>query len=282
MKKLLSSLFIGASMWFATAQIQAPQASPLSKVEQKVGLTDVTVEYSRPNMRGRTIYGDLVPYDKLWRTAANKNTMVTFSDDVTVDGQTLKAGSYAIFTKPGATSWEVYFYTDTENWGVPRNWDESKVAAKTTVTSVNIPVTMETFTVMFNDLSNSGAVLGIIWENTYVPIPFSVPTDQKVSASIDKAMAGPSDADYFAAAVYYLEEGKDIKKAVEWIDKAVEMTSKQPRFWYLRQQSLIHAKAGNKKQAIAAAKASLEGAKKAGNEDYIKMNTESLKEWGAM
>ena len=95
-------------------------------------------------------------------------------------------------------------------------------------------------------------------------------------------MAGPSDADYFAAAVYYLEEGKDINKAVEWIDKAVDMTSNQPRFWYLRQQSLIHAKAGNKKQAVAAAKASLEGAKKAGNEDYIKMNTESLKEWGAM
>ena len=282
MKKLLSILFIGASTLFATAQIQAPQASPFSTVEQKVGLTDVTVEYSRPNMRGRTIYGDLVPYDKLWRTAANKNTMITFSDDVTVDGQTLKAGSYAIFTKPGATNWEVYFYTDTENWGVPRNWDENKIAAKTTVQSVNIPITMETFTVMFNDLSNSGAVLGIIWENTYVPIPFFVPTDQKVSASIDKAMAGPSDADYFAAAVYYLEEGKDINKAVEWIDKAVEMTSKQPRYWYLRQQSLIHAKAGNKKQAIAAAKASLEGAKKAGNEDYIKMNTESLKEWGAM
>ena len=282
MKKLLFSLFIGASMWLATAQIQAPQASPFSKVEQKVGLTDVTVEYSRPNMRGRTIYGDLVPYDKLWRTAANKNTMITFSDDVTIDGQTLKAGSYAIFTKPGASNWEVYFYTDTENWGVPRNWDENKVAAKTTVQAVNMPVTMETFTIMINDLSNNGAVLGIIWENTYVPIPFSVPTDQKVSASIEKAMAGPSDADYFAAAVYYLEEGKDIQKAVEWIDKAVDMTSKQPRFWYLRQQSLIHAKAGNKKQAIAAAKASLEGAKKAGNEDYIKMNTESLKEWGAM
>jgi hypothetical protein len=282
MKKLLCSLFISASMLFATAQIEAPQPSPFSKLEQKVGLTDVTIEYSRPNMRGRTIYGDLVPFDKLWRTAANKNTMITFSDDVTVDGQTLKAGSYAIFTKPGATNWEVYFYTDTENWGVPRNWDESKVAAKTTVASVNIPVTMETFTVMLNDLSNSGAVLGIIWENTYVPIPFTVPTDSKVSASIEKAMAGPSDADYFAAAVYYLDEGKDISKAVEWIDKAVEMTSNQPRFWYLRQQSLIHAKAGNKKQAIAAAKASLEGAKKAGNDDYIKMNTESLKEWGAM
>lgn len=282
MKKLLCSLLIGSSILYATAQIEAPQPSPLSTVEQKVGLTDVTVEYSRPNMKGRTIYGDLVPYDKLWRTAANKNTMITFSDDVIIDDQTLKAGSYAIFTKPGASSWEVYFYTDTENWGVPRNWDENKIAAKITVEALNIPVTMETFTVMFNDLSNSGAILGIIWENTYVPIPFTVPTDSKVSASINKAMAGPSEADFYAAAAYYFQEGKDINKAVEWIDKAVDMTSKQPRYWYQRQQSLIHAKAGNKKQAIAAAKASLEGAKKGGNDDYVKMNTESLKEWGAM
>lgn len=135
---------------------------------------------------------------------------------------------------------------------------------------------------MINDLSNGGANLAILWEDTYVAIPFSVPTDAKVSASIDKAMAGPSSDEYYAAAVYYLEEGKDIKKSVEWIDKAVEMTKAQPRFWYLRQQSLIHAKAGNKKEAIAAAKASLAGAKAAKNADYVKMNEASLKEWGAL
>ncbi len=282
MKTLVFSALMLAFTFGAMAQIQAPQPSPLGKLEQKVGLTDVTVEYSRPNMKGRTIFGDLVPFDKMWRTAANKNTMVSFSDDVVIDGQTLKAGTYALFSKPGATNWEIYFYTDTENWGVPQQWDDSKVAAKTTVPVLKLPMTIESFTFMINDLSNGGANLAILWENTHVAIPFTVPTDTKVSASINKVMSGPSSDDYYAAAVYYMEEGKDIKKSAEWIDKAVDMTKDKPRFWYHRQQSLIHAKAGNKKEAIAAAKASLEGAKAAKNADYIKMNEASLKEWGAM
>lgn len=282
MKKLVFSALTLAFTFVASAQIEAPQPSPLGKVEQKVGLTDVTVEYSRPNMKGRTIYGDLVPFDKIWRTAANKNTVVSFSDDVVIDGRTLKAGSYALFTKPGANAWDVYFYTDTENWGVPRNWDENKVAVKTTVPASPFPIAVESFTIMINNLANSSASLDILWENTHVAIPFSVPTDVKVSASINEVMSGPAGDDYFAAAVYYLEEGKDIKQAAEWIDKAVALTADNPRFWYLRQQSLIHAKAGNKKQAIEAAKASLAGAEKANNADYIKMNKASLKEWGAM
>ena len=107
------------------AQIETPAPSPLSKLEQKVGLTDVSVEYSRPSMRGRTIFGDLVPYGKLWRTGANKNTMISFSEDVTIDGQTLKSGSYAIFTTPNKESWDVVFYSDTNNWGTPQNYGSS-------------------------------------------------------------------------------------------------------------------------------------------------------------
>ena len=102
----------------------------LQKIEQKVGLTDVSVQYSRPSMKGRTIFGDLVPYGKLWRTGANQNTMVTFSTDVMVGESTLKAGSYAIFSKPNKDNWEVIFYSDTNNWGTPQKWDDSKVAAK--------------------------------------------------------------------------------------------------------------------------------------------------------
>ena len=103
-----------------------------------------------------------------------------------------------------------------------------------------------------------------------------------VTKSIDTAMAGPSAQDMFSAAVYYLQNGQDINKAKIWIDKAVEITAAQPRFWYLRQQSLIHAKVGSTKTAIAAAKMSLELATKAGNDAYINMNTISLKEWGAI
>ncbi len=282
MKKLITLLMVFAVTFTVNAQIETPQPSPLQKIEQKVGLTDVSVQYSRPSMKGRTIFGDLVPYGKLWRTGANQNTMVTFSTDVMVGESTLKAGSYAIFSKPNKDNWEVIFYSDTNNWGTPQKWDDSKVAATVNAKVYDIPMDIETFTVSFDDLTNDSAVLGIMWEKTYVAVKFDVPTDKAVTTAINKVMNGPSADDYYAAARYYLESGKDINKAVVWMDKAIEMTKDNPRFWWLRQQSLIKAKAGDKKGAIKAAKASLEGAEKAGNADYIKMNKDSLKEWGAM
>ena len=261
------------------AQVETPQPSPFSKVEQKVGLTDVTLEYSRPGMRARTIFGDLVPYGKLWRTGANKNTSITFSTDVTVDGQALKAGSYAIFTTPNAESWDVVFYSDASNWGTPETWDDSKVAAKVSAQVYPLSMKIETFTMVFDDLSNGSATLGMLWENVYVGVKLSVPTDNKVLASINDALNGtPKANDYFSSAVYYLQEGKDIKQAKEWIDKAIEMNEK-PAFWQLRQQSLIYAKAGDKTGAIDIAKKSMAGAEEAGNADYVKMNKESIAEW---
>ena len=271
-----------AMTFSVNAQIQTPAPSPFAKVEQKVGLTDVSLEYSRPNMRGRTIFGDLVPYGEVWRTGANARTKITFSDDVTVNGQTLKAGSYAIFTKPSKESWEVYFYTDYNGGGTPQDWDESKVAAKVTAEVYPMPMQIETFTMTFDDLTSSSATLGMLWSDVYVGVKFDVPTDKTVSASIDKVMKGPGAGDYYAAAVYYLQEGKDINQAKTWIDKAIAMAGDKAPFWQLRQQSLIYAKAGDKKGAIAAAKKSLAAAEAAGNADYVKMNKDSLKEWGGM
>jgi hypothetical protein len=282
MKKLLLILFVFAISSNVNAQIVTPAPSPFAKMEQKVGLTDVTLEYSRPNMRGRTIFGDLVPYDKVWRTGANARTKITFSDDVAVNGQTLKAGTYAIFTKPGKQSWEVYFYTDYNGGGTPQEWDDSKVAAKVTAEVYPMPMQIETFTMTFDDLTSSSATIGILWSDVYVGVKFDVPTDKAVSASIDKVMKGPSAGDYYAAAVYYLQEGKDINQAKTWIDKAIAMAGDKAPFWQLRQQSLIYAKAGDKKGAIAAAKKSLAAAEAAGNDDYVKMNKDSLKEWGGM
>ena len=207
--------------------------------------------------------------------------MVTFSTPVMIGGKELKAGSYAIFTKPGKTNWEVIFYSDTNNWGTPQKWDDSKVAATVNAEVYELPMDIETFTISFDDLTNDSAMLGLMWEKAYVAVKIEVPTDKAVTAAITKAMSGPSADDYYAAARYYLEADKDIKQANVWMDKAVEMTKDKPKFWWLRQQSLIKAKAGDKKGAIAAAKASLEGAEKAGNADYVKMNKDSLKEWGA-
>jgi hypothetical protein len=282
MKKILLSLFVVAISFSTKAQIQTPAPSPFQKVEQKVGLTDVTLEYSRPSMKGRVIFGGLEDFGKIWRTGANARTKITFSSDVTIAGKSLKKGTYAIFTKPGKTSWDIYFYTEHQGNGAPRQWDDAKVAAQISVTPKAMPMAVETFTMSFDDLTKNSAVLGILWEKTYVGIQFKTPTDAMVSESIEKIMSGPSAQDLFAASGYYLSAGKDINEAQVWIDKAVEMTSESPRFWYLRQQSLIHAKAGKKKTAIAAAKESLKHATAANNAAYIKMNKASLKEWGAM
>lgn len=281
MKKLTLLLFTMALSFSAHAQINTPAPSPFSKVEQKVGLTDMTLEYSRPSMRGRTIFGDLVPYDKLWRTGANGYTLISFNNDVKIAGKDVKAGTYSIFTKPGATAWEVYFYTDTQGGGTPEKWDDTKVVAKATAQVYPMSMPVETFTMSFDNLNANGTSLGFIWEKVYVGVTIDVSTDAAVMASIDKTMKGPGAGDYYAAAVYYLDEGKDIAKAKEWIDKAMSMTEK-PAFWQLRQQSLIYAKAGDKKGAIEVAKKSLAASKEAKNDDYIKMNMDSLKEWGVM
>ena len=243
MKKLFLIACLVAFTYTASAQIEAPQPSPFSKIEQKVGLTDVTLEFSRPGVKGRTVFGDLVPFGKVWRTGANANTKITFSTDVTVNGQTLKAGSYAIYTIPNKDKWEVMFYADSNNWGTPRKWDDSKVVAKASADVIPMPVNIETFTISFDDLTNNSGIIGILWEKTYVGVQFETPTDKGVMASINKVMGGPSANDYYAAAVYFKEQGKDMAQAVKWIDKAIEMTKERPRFWFYRQQSLIHAKA---------------------------------------
>lgn len=281
MKKTAILLLAICAGFTMNAQIVTPQPSPSAKMTQVVGLTDVSLDYSRPAMRGRTIFGDLVPFDKLWRTGANNNSIITFSTDVKVGGKDLKAGSYAIFSTPGESVWEINFYTDTQNWGTPQNWDASKVAAIVKANPIKIGEKVESFTLAINEITADGAHLEISWDHTKVAVPFEVPTDQAVTASITKIMAGPGAADYYAAAVYYLNSGKDINKAKEWIDKAITMSEK-PAYWQLRQQSLIYAKAGDKKGAIASAKKSLAGAEEAGNADYVKMNKDSLKEWGGM
>lgn len=278
MKKLLLIAVAFTMSYAVNAQLQTPAPSPAAKIEQKVGLTDVSVEYSRPSMRGRVIFGDLVPFGKVWRTGANARTKISFSDDVTVGGTTLKAGTYAIFTIPQADKWEVVFYTEYQGGGAPAELDNSKVAARVTANVDLMPVDIQSFTISIDDVTSSSAVIGMLWEKTYVGVKFEVPTDAKVSAAIDKIMSGPGFNDYYGAASYYYAEGKDMAQAKKWIDKAMSMTD-TPRFWQLRQQSLIYAAAGDKKSAIELAKKSLAAAEKAGNADYVKMNKDSLKEW---
>lgn len=278
MKKTISTLLLALVCSTGFSQVRTPQSSPKASITQVVGLTDVTIDYSRPSAKGRTVFGDLVPFGKLWRTGANANSIITFSDDVMIDGKTLKKGKYAIFTVPKADNWEVIFYTDTNNWGLPETLEESKVALRTTAKAQTLSNKVETFTIAMNHLDNNFGLLEISWEKTLVAVKIEVPTNKTAMASIESALNGPSAADYYAAGTYYFQSNGDMKKALEYVDKALSMNPNKP-FWQLRQKSLIQAKLGDKKGAIETAKLSLAAAEEAKNNDYIKMNKESIAEW---
>ena len=275
MKQTLT-LCLALVLGSAVAQIKTPASSPLGKVIQTVGLTDITVEYSRPSAKGRKVYGDLVPFGEKWRTGANAATKITFSEDVSVEGNALKAGTYALYTLPNEHEWEVYFYKNANQSGLPRAWDDNEVAAKFMVKPRQAGDFVETFTIGIGMVAADAAQIQLAWENTVVPISISVPTDGAVMKSIEKTMAGPSASDYYAAGRYLYESGKDKNKALEYIQKA---NATDARFWTVRMEALVLADLGRKKEAIEAAKKSLDMAKTAGNNDYIRMNEKSIAEW---
>jgi hypothetical protein len=278
MKKIIFILAMMIANYAIEAQVKTPQASPKSTLTQVVGLTNVEVVYSRPSAKGRDVFNNLVPFGKLWRTGANENTTITFSDDVVIDGKTLAKGKYALYTTPRADNWEIIFYSNTNNWGNPETWDETKVALKTSVKSEHLNKFVESFTVGINNLDNSFANLELSWENTIVTIKFEVPTEKTTMASIDKALAGPSAGDYYSSAQYFFQSNGDLTKSLVYINKALDMSKDKP-FFYYRLKSLIQAKQGDKDGAIETAKLSLAAAEVAKNQDYIKMNKDSIADW---
>jgi hypothetical protein len=278
MKKLFFALAILITHFSSEAQVKTPQASPRANVFQTVGLTDVEVNYSRPGAKGRPVFGNLVPFGKLWRTGANENTTVSFSDDVIIDGKTLKKGKYALYTVPRIESWDVIFYTTTDNWGLPQEFSEANVALRTTVKEEALSKPVESLTINIASLDANFAYLEIYWENSYVALKFEVPTQKTAIANIEKVLAGPTAADYNSAAQFIFQSNGDLTKALGYINKALDMSVEKP-FWFNRLKSLILAKQGDKKAAIEAAKLSLEAAEAAKNQDYVKMNKDSIAEW---
>ena len=222
--------------------------------------------------------GDLVPYGAIWRAGANANTTVTFNDPIMIEGQALAAGKYAIFVKPQPKEWEVYFYTKTNNNGLPQKWDSESVALTVKAKVTSLQETIESFTIALEDLNAKGATLNFKWENTKASLDLKVPTDEKAMESIVKTIKGsPSARDFYLAAIYFKDTGRDLKQAKKWIAKAISMDA--DRYWMYRQQSLILNGLGETSKAVEAAKISLELAKKAGNQDYVRLNTKAIKEW---
>lgn len=279
MKKNILSLFLVGAFAFGNAQVKAPQPSPAATVKQTVGLSEVTVEYSRPSANDRTVFGNLVPMNQLWRTGANGSTDITFKDDATFNGVNVPAGKYALYTIPSTNEWEVILYKDTEQWGAPKELKDDQVVVKTKVKAEKNPISVETFSIGFSDLKTDKANLIMSWENTIVKVPIVIDSKKQVLESINTTLSS-KDAkagDYNQAAGYYLQEKMDLKKALEYSTKANEM---QPDVFYMMKlKSEIEAANGMYKNAIATAKKSLELSKKAQNDDYVKMNTDNIAKW---
>lgn len=278
MKKIVFALAVILSSFGSQSQVLTPQPSPKCILNQVVGLTDVEIEYSRPGTKGRNVFGDLVPFGKVWRTGANANTTISFSEDVIIDGKTLKKGKYALFTLPKVESWEIIFYSKTDNWGNPEEWNEADVALRASAVPEILNRNVESFTIDINNLDNNFAHLNLSWEKTLVSLKFEVPTQKKAMESIDKVLSGPSAGDYFSAAQFYYQSNGDLTKALNYVNKALELKKESP-FWYTKLKSLIQAKLGDKKGAIETARLSLAAAKAAKNNDYIKMNEDNILEW---
>jgi Protein of unknown function (DUF2911) len=283
MKKLFAPLSIVAMLAFVTvsnAQIDMPQPSPGASLTQKVGLTEIKIEYSRPSMKGRKIMGEIVPFGDIWRTGANSPTKFTTSDSITIGGKGLAKGSYVVLTRPGKDSWEIIFNKNPAasafNYTPEIQKDDVvKVMGK----PMTLPMSIENFTMGIGNITANSANIEMMWENTYVSVPFTNDVDGKVMAQIKSKLDGPSQGEYFAMSQYYFDNNKGNAEALDFANKAI---AKGERFWMLRHKSLVQAKMGDKAGAIATAKRSLELAKNEKNMDYVRMNEKSIAEWTKM
>ncbi len=264
----LSNLFLACSLTLSltsTAQIQTPQPSPTATLTQKVGLTDVEVVYSRPGMKSRTVFGGLVPYGEVWRTGANASTKVSFSDDVTVGGQSVPAGQYALYTIPGEKEWTIIIHKNT-TLGGSAGYDQKEDLCRFSA-PVKEGCMTETFTIDFHTLTTTGAMMSLAWDDVKVSFPIETKAMEMVEEQIKEILVeGPSAGTYYNAARFYLDQEKNLDQALVWINKACE---KRPdAFWYTHQKAQILAKLGRTKEAIAAAEASMAAAKASEDGDF--------------
>ena len=278
MKKTLLIVAMALMFMVTEAQIQTPAASPAGSVSSTIGLTEVKIDYFRPRLKGRKIFGEgdvMYPHGSIWRTGANSGTKISFSDDVKVEGIDVPKGEYLIFTWPGANEWTVSLYKDLSLGGNTQAYDASREAAKFKVKTKKLADKVETFTISIDDIAadNKTGKVTLAWENTAVPFTVAVDYDEKVMKSIE-ANTKVNPGNYFQAATYYLETGKDLKQALAWIDLALQ--SNPNAFWMLHQKAKIQKALGDKKGAIETATASLNSAKKANNRDYQTMNQELI------
>ncbi|TLM89560.1 DUF2911 domain-containing protein [Hymenobacter jeollabukensis] len=275
MSRLAGSAVAGVLLFTASAaqaQLSTPAASPKSTVQQRVGLTDVTITYSRPSARGRAVFGELVPFGKRWRTGANATTSIKFSDDVTVEGKKIPAGEYGIYTIPNKTEWLVVFNKSTKQGADVDNFKDDQDVARVSIKPYKLASKVETFTINFADLTPATANVDMQWELTGAKFKISADVEPKVMAQIDEKVvknATPAANDLAAAALYYYDNGKDLNQALSWIQKA---NATEPKFWNVHTEAKIKLKLKDYVGAEASADQSRKLALEAKNIDYVKMN----------
>ncbi len=277
MKKITSffALFLVSGM-IAQAQIETPQPSPMATISQKVGLNEFTVAYSRPSLKGRKAFGDVVAMDKLWRFGANMATTLKSTDEFSIQGNKVPAGEYSLFAIPGAAEWTIVLNKTAKMSGTS-NYKETEDQLRFKVKPEATPYKTETFTLQFSNLKDNAATFEILWENTRVTFDINVDFDAKVMKQIDETMAGPSAGSYYRSASYYFTNKKDNKKALEWVNKSLEKGG--DKYWILTLKAQIQAANNDFNGAIETAKKAIELAKTDEDDAYVKSNTDRIAEW---
>ena len=276
MKKIILGLALCSAIVFSYAQaIVTPQPSPTQTVKQNFSVGSIELNYSRPAVKGRKVYGDLVPFGNVWRTRANSATTLTFSDDVNIGGKDIKAGKYGLLSIPGASEWTLIITKDV-NVNAPSLYKPENDVVRVMARAVQIPMSIENFTIQFANITNSTCELQLMWENTVVVLPIKANTDAKVMAQIDNIFNKDSKP-YFAAASYYFENGKDMAMARTWVDKALAEPANAKAYWMTLLKARIHEKMGDKNGAKNMAEKTIALATEAKNDDYVKMATDLMK-----
>ncbi len=274
-KKLLFGAIAICTIMATEAQsLKTPQPSPTASVKQNFGLSTIELDYSRPGVKGRKIFGDLVPFGKVWRTGANEASTITFGDDVMIGGKKVPAGKYGLLTIPEANEWTVII-TKQLDVSSPAAYKMEQDIVRVKAPVQQLPFSVESFMIDLGNIKPSSLDLSFIWDNTMVTLPITTDIESKVMAQIDNLM-NKDNRPYFNAAMYYMDNGKDMNKALTWFDKAIEQ---QPNaYWIHHQRANALAKLGKKTEAKTAANKSLTLAKEAKNEDYVKLNEKLLAE----
>lgn len=254
--------------------LKLPQPSTTQTLTQDFGLGKISVVYSRPNVKGRKIFGALEPYDKVWRTGANSATVVKFTEAVKIEGKDLAAGEYALFTIPGKTEWTIIFNKGTKEWGA-YTYSEANDVLRVKVKPSVLKDKVETFTIQFASVYDTSAQLQLAWENTLVSVNLTTSFDDRVMANIAEAMKGDKKP-YFQSALYYFNNGKDLKTALAWMNEAEKEMVDAP--WVKLWKGRVQLKMGDKAGAAKSAKEGVEIATKIKNEEYIRLNTQLLEE----